>query len=68
MLFKTQIRLIDKDWNDIFSYDSKICPNIGQYIWLEEKDSYYSILRVIHSVSSKHNIICVVEGVNLPRI
>jgi hypothetical protein len=71
MMFKTQIRLIDETWNDIDVYKSRIRPQVGEYIYLESHQSYFTVKNILHSVRPlvyKYEFICVVEKVENPNL
>ena len=51
-MFKTKIILLDKDWNYVWSYKSRMKPSVGDFIYVENPSTYYVVLAVIHSLKS----------------
>ena len=51
-MFKTKIILLDKDWNYIWSYKSRMKPSVGDFIYVENPSTYYVVLAVVHSLKS----------------
>jgi hypothetical protein len=62
-MFKTKIRLISEDWVDLKVYKSRFKPNLDEYIYMQEEASYYSVVKVIHSLRDVFELIVVVKRV-----
>jgi len=60
-IFKTKFTLLDEDWNEIFTYQSRVKPNVGEYIYVNDKKAYYKVIKVIHSFKVPIQTILVVE-------
>ncbi len=60
-MFKTIFTLLDKNWKEIYSYKSRVKPSEGEYIYVAEHNSYYKVLRVVHSIAYPRQTILVVE-------
>jgi hypothetical protein len=60
---KTKIILLDRDWNEVFRYNSNMKPIEGEFIYIEGLKSYYKVFKVVHSIMDTNKIILVVEKV-----
>tara|TARA_R110000796_G_scaffold98092_1_gene205478 strand:- start:6588 stop:6791 length:204 start_codon:yes stop_codon:yes gene_type:complete len=60
-MFKTKFILLDTDWKEIYSYNSRVKPIEGEFIYIGEHKSYYKVMRVIHSIDKPRQTILVIE-------
>lgn len=63
-MFKTKIILLDKDWNYIWSYKSRMKPSVGDFIYVENPSTYYVVLAVVHSLKSEGKSITLIVDVH----
>ena len=47
-MFRTKIVLVDKDWNVIHEYKSRMKPSVDEFIYVEP--IYFKVIAVIHSI------------------
>jgi len=52
-MFKSRIILLDKDWNYIWAYKSRMKPSVGDFIYVENPSTYYVVTAVVHSLKSR---------------
>lgn len=61
-MFKTKIILLNKNWDYIWSYKSRMKPSVGDFIYVENPNTYYVVLAVIHSLKlGRRSIILMVD-------
>jgi len=64
-LFKSRIKLITDKWELIESFKSNYKPSVGEFIYSGNKQQYYMVKQVIHSV--KDGLVLVVTPIILEK-
>ena len=60
-MFKTNIVLINREWKEIDSFKSRFKPTFDELVYSKNKDSYFKVINVIHSLKNGYDLILVVE-------
>ena len=67
-MFKSKIKLIDSEWNQIDEFKSRFKPTFDELIYSKKHKSYFKVINVIHSLLNDYELILVVDKVDTLKL